>query len=39
MEQWSIFSNVVNYVEYGRHPRNLYDLDIKIIDEKSHKKI
>ena len=22
MEQWSILSNVVNYVQYVRHPRN-----------------
>ena len=38
MEPWSILSNVVNYVQYDRHPRNLYDFDIKTIDEKSHKK-
>ena len=23
MEQWSILSNVVNYVQYNRHPKNL----------------
>ena len=39
MEQWSILSNVVNYVQYDRHLRNYYDLDIKAIDQKSHKKI
>ena len=22
MEQWSILSNVVNYIQYDRHPRN-----------------
>ena len=39
MEQWSIQSNVVKYVQYGRHLQNYYDLDIKAIDLKSHKKI
>ena len=39
IEQWSILSNVFNYVQYNRHPRNLNDLDIKTIDQKSHKKI
>ena len=39
MEQWSICSNIVNYVQYDGHPRNFYDLDIKTIDQKSHRKI
>ena len=26
MEQWSIPSNVVNYVQYDRNPKNFYDL-------------
>ena len=39
MQQWSIISNVVNYVQYNRHPQNYYDLDIKAGDSKSHKKI
>ena len=39
MEQWSILSNIVNYVQYDRHPRTFYDVDIKTIDLKSHKKI
>ena len=39
MEQWSILCNVFNYVQYDRHPRNFYNLDIKTIDQKSHRKI
>ena len=39
MKQWSILSNVVNYIQYNRHPKNFYNLDIKVIDSKSHKKI
>ena len=39
MEQWSVLSNIVNYVQYDRHPRNFNDLDIRPIHEKSHKKI
>ena len=36
MEQWSILSKVVNYVQYDRNPENFYDLGIKAIDQKSH---
>ena len=39
MEDWSILSNVVNYVQYNRHPKNFYNLDIKVVDQKGHKKI
>ena len=39
MEQWSILSNVVNYVQYDRHPKNFYDLDIKAVDQKSYRKM
>ena len=39
MEQWSILSNVINYVQDDRYPRNYYDLDIKVIEQKNHKKI
>ena len=27
MEQWSILSNIVNYIQYDRHPRNFYNLN------------
>ena len=33
MEQWSILSNVVNYVQYDRHPIIFCDLDIKAVDQ------
>ena len=39
MEQWLILSNIVNYIQYGRHPENYYDLDIKPKDSRSHKKV
>ena len=39
MEQWSIFSNVVNYVQYERNPRDFCKLDVKALDQKSHRKI
>ena len=38
-EEWSILSNIVNYVQYDRHPKNNYDLDIKDVDSNSHNKI
>ena len=39
MEQWSILSNLVNYVQYDRKTTNFYNLDVKVIDKKNHKKI
>ena len=39
MEKWLILSNVVNYVQYNRHPKNFYYLDIRAVDQKRHKKI
>ena len=34
-----ILNNVVNYVQYNRHPKNYYYLDIKAVNSKQHKKI
>ena len=29
MEQWSILSNVINYVQYSKNPRNFHTMSIK----------
>ena len=39
MKQWSILSSVVNYVQYNTHPEDFYNLDIRALDQKRHKKI
>ena len=39
MEQWSVLSNMVIYIQYDRHPMNFYNLDITSINQKRHKKI
>ena len=39
MEQWSILSNMVNYVQNNRQTKNFYDPDIKIVDQKSYRKV
>ena len=39
MEQWSILSNVDNYVKYYRNPRDFYNSEVKAIDQKYHRKI
>ena len=39
MQQWSIVSNIVNYVQYDRNPWDFYNLDVKAIDQEKHKKI
>ena len=38
MEQWSILSNVVNYIQYDRHPKNLYNLNIKAVNMEIYKR-
>ena len=39
MEQWSMLSNVFNYIQYNRHPSEFYDLDVKAIGQMNHRKI
>ena len=33
MEQWSILSNVINYVQYSKHPKNFHAMSIKPINK------
>ena len=37
MEQWLIHSNLVNCVQYDRNPKNIYDLEIKVINQNYRK--
>ena len=38
MEQWLILSNVFNYTQYHRHPKNFHNLNIKVLNkEKSQR--
>ena len=37
MEQQSILSNVVNYVQYERHPRNFHNLNIRAVGKEKYK--
>ena len=32
MEQWSILSNTLNYIQYDRHPKNYYSLGISAVN-------
>ena len=38
MEQWSILSNIVNYIQYDRHPKNSYNLSIKVVNKGNYKR-
>ena len=33
MEQWSVLSNVLNYIQYGRHPKNYHNLGISMVNK------
>ena len=38
MEQWSILSNVVNYIQYDRHPKHFYNLNIRVVNKEKYKR-
>ena len=38
MEQWSILSNIVNYIHYDRHPKNFYNLNIRAVNKEKYKR-
>ena len=33
MDQWSILSNVLNYIQYDKHPKNYHDLSINAVNK------
>ena len=33
MEQWSILSNTLNYIQYDRHPKTYHSLSINAINK------
>ena len=37
MEQWSILSNVINYVQYNKHPKNFHTMSIRLINKMKNK--
>ena len=37
MEQWSILSNIVNYIQYDRHPKNFCNLNIRAVNKEKYK--
>ena len=38
MEQWSILSNVVNYTQHDRHPRNFQSLNVSVVNKEKCKR-
>ena len=38
MEWWWILSNVANYIQYDRHPRNFHNLNINAVNEEKCKR-
>ena len=35
MEQWSILSNVINYVQYSKNPKNVHAMSIKPVNKNT----
>ena len=38
MKQWSILSNIANYIQYDTHPKNFYNLNIRAVNKENHKR-
>ena len=34
MEQWSILSNVINYVQYGKNPKDFHTVTVRPVNNK-----
>ena len=37
MEQWSILSNVINYIKYDKHPEHFHSISVKPINKMKNK--
>ena len=37
MEQWSILSNVIDYVQYDKHPKNFHSMSVRPINKIKNK--
>ena len=37
MEQWSILSNIINYVQYDKHPKNFHSMSVRPINKVKNK--
>ena len=33
MEQWSILSNIINYIQYSKNPKNFHVMSVKFINK------
>ena len=33
MEQWSMLGNVLNYIQYDKHPKNYHNLSINVVNK------
>ena len=38
MEQWSILSNVLNYIQYDKHPKNYHSLNISAVNKEKSRR-
>ena len=38
MEQWLVLSNVVNYVQCDKHPKNFHNLNISAVNKEKYRR-
>ena len=37
MEQWLLLSNVINYIQYDKHPKNFHSMSVRPINKMENK--
>ena len=37
IEQWSILSNVINYIQYDKHPQNFHSMLVRPVNKMKNK--
>ena len=38
MEQWSILSNVLNYIQYDKQPKNYHIIIISVVNKEKYRR-
>ena len=37
MEQWSVLSNIINYVQYDKHPKNIHSTSVRPVNKMKNR--
>ena len=37
MEQWLILHNIINYIQYEKHPKNFHSLSVRAVNKEKNR--